>query len=632
MTTMDSTPRAAPGCHGMANSTRFGLHPGSRLRRERRPADSTRAAAFIVALLASLIASAAAQDLASADAAFMQQHFTDAARDFRAVLAGADTTDRRKASLALSEIDWLINADTARAMQDLRPFIATAPALVMASRARLDAHNVRGAISAARAALAAAHDTDERRDATVALASAALDPYERSCIDSTHARPAARDANLTEALGAARASVNAEPGHLDVSDRLVRLAALTGDWSSLNLGWRSYYAVGRRVPGGPLVRAESELDSLAAAAPSRKAAHAYAALVDSKMFEPAALLAACGALASRAPSDSIRETVAYAHFLRDARRVTNAYYRNVALGHPELDVYRGQLDSLGKRLWPHLVRSGSAPAYDLPALERELEKRFDLVTNMGNTGDVVDLHSGHRVSTESRDVTQYGKTAHITFAVLDGMISDGYQTWAWDGRAAHGGWASADEIIQVRDGYAEGPLRAWHALTDSAIVARRAKTIARDSVADIARARSTEIGYFPSLDARLRRDAGQALLDSLRRTGLTGRALELAFVRTIRRRHRRELDLRARGAPRDRQDDPRVRLEREESRVSGEALRARLRPAAQARPRRHPRRKHRRRHSARDRRRAAHARAARLDAAPRISRRALSASASSPHP
>ncbi|HEY2898625.1 MAG TPA: hypothetical protein VGJ12_15910 [Gemmatimonadaceae bacterium] len=494
---------------------------------------AVRLPALAAVILASLTAPVAAQDLATADAAFMQQHFPDAQRAYRSVLATGSASDRREAALALAVIDWMIDGDTARAMRDLHPFVSTAPALTMVSRARLDAHNASGARAAGRAAVTAARDAEERRDASVALADAALFPFEASCLDSTAPRPGASAAHAAGAARAQlRATVNAELGHLDASERLVRLAAISGDWESLALGWRSYYAVGRRVPGGPLVRAEAELDSMAHAAPARKASHAYAALVDSKLYQPAALIATCGALASPSPSAETREIAAYARFLRDATRATNAYYRTVALGHADTTAWQAKLDSLGKRLWPHFVWSGSRPAYDLRALELEAERRFDLVANMGNTGDVVDLHAGHRISTESRDVVQYGKRGHLTFSVLDGMISDGYQTWAWDGRAEHGGWASATEIIQVRDGYAEGPLKAWHALTDAAIIARDAKTLARDSASDIARARTTEIAYFPSVDERLRRDVRSGLLDSLRRSGLTGRDLELAFVRT----------------------------------------------------------------------------------------------------
>ncbi|MDQ2768308.1 MAG: hypothetical protein M3Y30_14280, partial [Gemmatimonadota bacterium] len=249
-------------------------------------------------------------------------------------------------------------------------------------------------------------------------------------------------------------------------------------------------------------------------------------------FEPAALLATCGALSDHAPDAATGEIVAYARFLRDAKRITNSYYRDVALAHADSNAWRAGLYAAGKSLWPHLDWRGPVPAYGLDSLKAQLERRFDLLVNMGVTAGVADLHSGHRISSEDREVTQYGKSAHVHFSVIDGMISDGYQTWAWDGRAAHGGWASDTEIIQVRNAYADGPLKVWHSRTDPIILARNATSLARDSVADVARARKKEVAYFPSVDARIRRDAQVQLMDSLKRSGLAGRDLELAFVRT----------------------------------------------------------------------------------------------------
>lgn len=217
---------------------------------------------------------------------------------------------------------------------------------------------------------------------------------------------------------------------------------------------------------------------------------------------------------------------------RNARSITKSYYRTIALGHANVEWWRAALDSAGRRLWPQLVWNGAPPPYSQDSLLAQLDQRFGLVVNVGKTGDAVDLYAGHRISDENREVQQYGKSAHVRFAVLDGMISDGYQTWAWDGRAAHGGWATDVTILQLRAGYAEGPLRAWHAITDPAIIAQESKTIARDSVADTKRARETETAYYPSIEGRLRRDARLELRDSFRRGGLAGRALELAFVRT----------------------------------------------------------------------------------------------------
>jgi len=489
---------------------------------------------LLAALLAgALVAPLAAQDLSTADAAFMQQRFADAQAAYRAVLAHGTLADRKKAAVAVAGIDWMVDDDTTLAMRELRPFARSSPALTMMSRARLNARNAAGARIAARAAFASAHDADERREAAVALGDAAAYPYEQSCIDSVTAHPDARDAAVVrEAIRHLRAEATAEPGHYDVSDQLIRLAAIDRDWPTLALGWRSFYVVGRRVSDGPLVRAEAELRAMETGAATERATHAFAALVDSKLFESAALIATCGTVAPKSADSATTEIIAYARFLRDAKGITNAYYRDVALERADTIVWKARLDSAGRRLWPSLEWQGASQEYSFDSLASQLGQRFALVVNMGHTGAVLDLHSGHRISDEDREVLQYGQSAHIRFSVLDGMISDGYQTWAWDGRAAHGGWATSAEIIQVRERYADGPLKAWHDITDPAIIARNAKTLARDSAADIGRARSNEVQYFPSVRARLLRDAGRALRDSLRRTGLTGRALQAAFVRT----------------------------------------------------------------------------------------------------
>ncbi len=480
----------------------------------------------------------AAQDLASANAAFMQQRFPDAQRAYSAVIASGAPADRAEAVLSLAVIDWKIDGDTVRAMRDLAPFHASAAALTMMSRARLDAGNVDGARAAAFAALRGTYDgpraSEERRDAAVALADAAAYPYEHSCFESnaSRAHPSARsDSTLRVAIALLRADVTAESGHLESSDRLVRLAAIAGDWPALALGWRSYYLVGSRVPNGPLVRAEAELRAMESSTARDKPVHALAALVDSKLFEPAALIATCGALAARTPDASTAELIAYARFLRDTKRATSAYYRDVAHARGDTTAWRASLDAAGRALWPSLRWTGAVPAYSFDSLGAQLDRRFGLITNIGHTGDVLDLHAGHRVSNEDRVETQYGKSAHVRFSVIDGMISDGYQTWAWDNRAAHGGWASDVEIVQVRDGYAEGPLRAWHAITDPKIIARDASDFTRDSIVDVRRARDSTIAYFPSVESALRRGARLELRDSLRRSGLSGTALQRAFVR-----------------------------------------------------------------------------------------------------
>jgi hypothetical protein len=153
--------------------------------------------------------------------------------------------------------------------------------------------------------------------------------------------------------------------------------------------------------------------------------------------------------------------------------------------------------------------------------------------NAGETAGYQDLHFGHRVLDEGRTVEQYGHTGSVRFVALDAIVSNGFQSWAWDGRAQHGGWASKGLIVQVRPAYVGDPVFAWRAMTDSTQLRRHAEQIAADSAADLIRARETPIAYFASAAARIERDGRRALLDSLRGAGYAGTELEAVFEREV---------------------------------------------------------------------------------------------------
>src|SRR6478672_58057 len=107
MTRIHSTPHPGRECHGpvkwaratsqrhphpsaarakLANAGARASHAGRRL--------ATLGAVMLVSL-ASLAAPVAAQDLATADAAFMQQRFPEAQRAYRSVLAKGSVSDRK---------------------------------------------------------------------------------------------------------------------------------------------------------------------------------------------------------------------------------------------------------------------------------------------------------------------------------------------------------------------------------------------------------------------------------------------------------------------------------------------------------------------------------------------------------
>ncbi len=58
-------------------------------------------------------------------------------------------------------------------------------------------------------------------------------------------------------------------------------------------------------------------------------------------------------------------------------------------------------------------------------------------------------------------MSQYGRSGEVRFIVIDHMLSNGYESWLWDGWAEAGGWSSdGNTIVQVRSAYTDGPLNA----------------------------------------------------------------------------------------------------------------------------------------------------------------------------
>ena len=126
-------------------------------------------------------------------------------------------------------------------------------------------------------------------------------------LGSRRTRARATTVVVREALAHLRASVAAEPGHVDVSERLVRLAAITGDWPrartrlALLLCGRASRAerAARARRGVSFGTSRWWREGRCVSGAMRRMR--FAALVDSKLFEPAALIVSCGALSTRAP-------------------------------------------------------------------------------------------------------------------------------------------------------------------------------------------------------------------------------------------------------------------------------------------------------------------------------------------
>lgn len=458
----------------------------------------------------------------------MQLDFDAAESNYRDVLRTDTARNHRiEAITTLANIAWRVRNDTSVAIRILRQDVSLSSSplvLVEESRMLREQGNFARAEQIARDAMKQGGEQAERSAALTAFGEAVLGQYRRAARMGPIGE-SSRDSVLLTLSRELRDYVAAHPGRLLPAKQLLEAGALTGNGADMLAGWRSYFlvAVGDTI-SGLLAQPRRVISS----AHSENSA-IVSALITSRMFEAALLVAA------RAPATATSSDLrSYLSFADDIKKVTDDYYRSVALGDASKRKWKSTLDDVVANHWSHFTwASGKAPSFESDKLLRELDRRYGTRITTGETAGTDDLHYGHRVVDETRTVSQYGKTAKVRFVALDAMISNGYQSWGWNGRAQHGGWGGASEITQVRPPYAEGPLRAWQLVTDSAEIIKLNRRIAEDSVHDFQQGITQPVAAFVSIGERMERDERKHLIDSLSSAGVKGAALEAAFEKLM---------------------------------------------------------------------------------------------------
>lgn len=519
---------------------------------------------FAIALLAATATTplpAAAQDRPDLQAAFnhYQRHELDAATAaFEAVVRSPGTEVHREervtAHVLLGLLAWRYRLDWERAERELEAALALAEdsAGVLADISRMERQRGRHreAVEAARAALRTAESAAEAAEAARMLGDAALAAAgmaagtEPPTADRRRERDARALAWLRDAHDALVRVLPENTGLPDLSRTALRVALLAGDGSVALEAWRSYYVTlvageDAGVLDGPRRTLETQLPAWGRDSADRDVAEALIrGFAGSALFEEAAIVARQSGLdgPQAVPLDAeLRDILAYAGFVGDVRRMSDEYYRRTALGEGDPDRYRDGLLERSERLWSELHRGREAPPrFDPELLKDELARRFRAEFRLGSTAGYFDLHYGHRVVDDSITVEQYGHRAPLRFVSLDGIVSNGFQSWAWDYRAQHGGMATDEAIYQVRPASADDPLEAWRALADSATRAERLERERRETERDRERAREDSIAYLPGLKMRLARQGLEDLESDLEARGLVEEALEARFLAAYR--------------------------------------------------------------------------------------------------
>jgi len=445
--------------------------------------------------------------------------------------------DRAKAGRQLARFAALFDQDLDRARELLTK--EEVPTLLMLAKIERESGNYQAARNATKRATATAETSPERHDATTEFAWAAL----REAVEAILEGQASHlDSELlSEAFARIDTVLKDRRGLLIPSLVQLKLALILGNGPKVLEAWNSYFHIRPgTAPTGVLAEPARALERLlphwhGQDLDDATRADLVLALAGSRMFEAAALLASLDREGTTGSDPRIQEILAYHGYLSTIGERTVAFYRASSAGHGNQSAYKEDLERAARALWPRLHWPDEPPRFSSTRFEAEIDKRFGAETTFKGTGGHLGLHMGHRVVDEVYPVEQYGKEAALRFISLDFMVSNGYSSWFWDGRANVGGWADNPTIIQVRRAYAGAGLRAWEEMTDPKKRREAEEEIAEYEPGDIQLARGNPTTYLPGLARRIGFVAQDRLLNELEASGLESSELRLAFIAEIER-------------------------------------------------------------------------------------------------
>jgi len=484
----------------------------------------------LAALLGFNVDVAAGHSLDGANEAYLSFDFDGASNTFDAISADTAATpaDREEALRRLALITWRIRGDFsgARRLLDRAAAIGADPFQNALARSRelREAGKLAAAREAGQRALQLANSAESREGAALELGRTAL----RHLAATPLAQLTAADrAELRLALDALRPVFADSPTIAEIASLTFKLAIRAGDGPLALTAWRSFV---RRdsagMNGTPLADADRILAQCLPAYSGKTSAELVHALIAARFFEEGVLLADLLHLRGA----EIADARAYQRFLRAVQASTDRYYQHTAQGRNEESAWQRELEALARAAWKAFAFDDARPAFSNDAFFAEIARRFGAVMNIGQTSGHLDLHMGHAFIDRTERIAQFGRSAELRFVALDWMVSDGYESWVWDGAQAHGGWNRPDVIYQVRPAYSDGPLRRWRALTDPAERGKREARIAAAEADDAALAAKDPAGYLPGVALRLGWLGLNQLLDAQRARYGDGAELKAHFI------------------------------------------------------------------------------------------------------
>jgi hypothetical protein len=483
----------------------------------------------LLLLAAGLTASeAAAGPLQDGTAHYRQNQIAEARRDYAAVLAdpSAKPADKAAASRELGRLAWLIDADAPAAATELRSAIATgadvcASAALYARVLRESGQTAQATAEGARS-LPACDNPNERVELSQQMMAAEL--------DRAAASPADRAAALKAAADIWAGMRTDAQGDLDSERSALELALMTRDAPAALAAWKGYFwLTGKEAPQGmpafagrvgglftaglapdASVASQLELLDLLIRAGFDQAAHRFVDMTG---------------LATRAAGQpGWTKAQAYFHFVDSLRSDLLALNRTLAKGGSKGDfpafrtLMQRRLTELTGLSDPQAGRTAAQRDYGLNGVVQE-------------TGGYPALHLGHVIEDDKHRVEQFGRRGEVHFIAIDNMLSNGFESWLWDGSAEAGGWSEdGGSITQVRSAYAAGPVNAYAMIGDTPARRKALDRIASAEAADLQAARGGAVVPQASVSRRLRLQAVDAVAERARAKAGPGGDLRTAFL------------------------------------------------------------------------------------------------------
>jgi len=493
----------------------------------------TGAALALVALAVSAGGALAGPTLRDGQDLYTQNRVPEAAAAFRAVAADpeASSYDKVEAWRSLARTQWLIDKDDKGALASLEAALAlkTDPCGTVIMRARVldEAGAPHDAALWARAHRAECPGDSQGDDVTVAEARALLDD-----VAAKDTPPDRRTRDLDEA-GALFKRLSADADAWPAAQSLrMEWALNVGDARTALEGWKGFFwLTDHNAPAAFRIEdAEMARRFTAGLKPDATAQEQIAVvelLLRGGFYKKAQRFDASRQIAARAGADPIYARInLYMAMRKDVDALILAYDRATAHGHQD---DKSLLDALAARLTAWQTKIGVDDTATRGGIH---DSGFGVYGALGITEGYAGLNAGHIVQDEELTIEQFGRKGHVRFLVVENMISNGYETWLWDGLGETGGWSGGDGVIvQVRSTYTGAGLGAL-ASFEPEMVKRDAALQPGLEKSDLQVLATKPVAYLPGVQARLMKQAADQVAERARaEAARTGQPFARVFVK-----------------------------------------------------------------------------------------------------